>query len=223
MRPFLVLTTVWLAGTFACLAQDRDRFDRQDYGRPAETIPTGTRISVRTEGVIEVRDQSDGRIFPATIAEDVNDPDGHVLIPRGSPVELIVQNVGHGEMAIDIDAIRVYGRRYMVSAEVYRDSRRVNNNTGAYVGGGALIGGVIGAIAGGGKGAIAGAAAGAAAGGATSVLTRGRIVDIPPESVIDFRLDRPLTVSSGYFDEDRGYDRDGYHYHNGYYDRRGGR
>lgn len=218
MRAYLVITAVGLAA-FACMAQDRDRDYQRENGPKVESIPAGTRIDVRTEGPIVVRDHSTGRIFPASVATDVVDPDGHILIPQGAPVEMIVQNVGEGEMAIDIDSISVRGHRYMVSAEVYRDSRRTNPNTGAYIGGGAVFGTVLGAITGGGKGAVAGAIAGAAAGGGAAILTRGREVNVPPESVLTFRLERPLMLG---LDEDRGYDEDGYHYHNRYYDRGSG-
>src|SRR5262249_53426765 len=121
----------------------------------------------------DVRDRSDGRIFTGEIAEDVLGASNQVLIPRGSRVELIVQNVGRGEMAIDLDSVSVAGRRYMADAAIYRDSRRAgigtNARTGEYVGGGALFGTILGAIAGGGKGAAIGAVAGAAAGGSAQV------------------------------------------------------
>ena len=54
-------------------------------------------------------------------------------------------------------------------------------------------------------------------------MTRGPHVWIPAESVLSFQLDQPLAVGTGRFVDDRGYDENGYHYHNGYYDRGGGR
>ena len=70
---------------------------------------------------------------------------------------------------------------------------RLDNNTAAYVGGGALLGTIIGAIAGGGKGAAIGAAAGAAA-GAGAVVYRGRLINVPAGSQLTFRLDEGLTM-----------------------------
>ena len=81
------------------------------------------------------------------------------------------------------------------------------------MGGGAVLGTVLGAIAGGGRGAAIGAASGAAAGAGTQVLTRGRRVDVPAESILSFRLDRQLVIN----DHDAGEDRNGQHYHR--YDR----
>jgi hypothetical protein len=53
---------------------------------------------------------------------------------------------------------------------------------------------LIGAVAGGGKGAAIGAAVGAAGGAATQVLTRGKEVQIPAETVLTFRLDQPWAI-----------------------------
>jgi hypothetical protein len=54
-----------------------------------------------------------------------------------------------------------------------REGLGANKRTGAFVGGTALLGTVIGAIAGGGNGAAIGAVAGAGAGAGAQVLTRG--------------------------------------------------
>ena len=223
MRPLLIVSTVCLTAALGCYGQDQDR----DRGNYVQSIPAGTRIRVRTEQPIDVRDYSDGRIYRGTVAEDVVDPSNRLLIPRGADVEMIVQNVGEHEVAIDLDALSFEGRRYMVNAETYRRSRRAgvgaNERTGKYVGGGALFGTILGAIAGGGKGAAIGALAGAAAGGGAEMATRGHEVHIPPESILTFHLEDPLQVATGRYSRDNGYDENGYHYHDGYYDRGGGR
>ena len=56
------------------------------------------------------------------------------------------------------------------------------------------IGAIIGAIAGGGKGAAIGAGSGAGAGAVTQIITKGGSVKVPVESVLTFKLDRPLRV-----------------------------
>lgn len=184
--------------------------------QPRETLPPGTNITVRTNSSIDMRGSSDGRIYTATIDQDVLDRDGRVVIPRGSNTELIVRNVARNDMVLDMDSIEVNGRRYVVSTEdqVYDSDRKdgvgKNSRTGKFVGAGAIAGAIIGAIAGGGKGAAIGALAGGGAGAGAQVATRGRNVRVPSESLLTFRLDRPLTVST---DADRGYDRGGRHYH----------
>ena len=180
-----------------------------------EIVPAGTEVTVRTNELIDSRDP-DGRIYTGTLDRDVLDRDGRVAIPRGSQVELIDRGVGSHEMVLDLESIIANGRRYTVDATEQgisggnRQGVGENRRTAKYVGGGAVIGSIIGAIAGGGKGAAIGAAAGAATGAGTQVATRGRAIHVPPESLLTFRLERPIRVFER---PDPGYTRDGRHYH----------
>jgi len=182
----------------------------------ADEITTGTQITVRTDETIDLAKWDRGRIYPATIDHDVFAANGDLMIPRGAQAELIVRQIGHDEMALDLESINVAGRRYVVNAAggAYDTSGKAgvgdNRRTGKFVGGGAIIGGIIGAIAGGGKGAAIGAAAGAATGAGAQMATRGHEIHVPVESLLTFRLDQPLFVSPG---PDGGYTRDGHHYH----------
>jgi hypothetical protein len=130
-------------------------------------------------------------------------------------VELIVRRARDNDLILDIESITSYGQRYAIDTQAQRieSSDRsgigANKRTGEFVGGGAVLGTIIGAIAGGGKGAAIGAAAGAAAGAGGQVLTQGREVRVPAESILNFRLDRPLLVNI----PDTGSMRSGYHYH----------
>jgi hypothetical protein len=186
-----------------------------------ETVPSGASITVRTNDAIDLRNSSDGRIFTGVIDRDVRDNSGGVAIPRGANAELIVRNLGQNDMAVDLESVTVGGQRYVVRAseEQYnrsgsRDDRiGKNERTGKYVGGGALLGTIIGAVAGGGKGAAIGAVAGGAAGAGTQVMTRGHDVRVPSESLLTFRLERPLAVGRGEYSRDNGYSQEGRHYH----------
>jgi hypothetical protein len=166
---------------------------------------------------------SDGRVFTGTVAEDVMSQSSSIIIPRGARAELIVQNLSGDEGTIDLESLTFDGRRYMVNAEKYQLSRKTgvgaNERTAKYVGGGALFGTLLGALAGGGKGAAIGAAAGGAAGAGAQTMTRGRAVKVPAETVLNFRLDEPLAIAVDPYTQDRGYDANGYHYHNDYYRR----
>src|SRR6266852_2823664 len=164
------------------------------------TIEPGASITVRTNQTINAS-TSDHRVFTGVVDQDVVDRDGRVAIPRGSNVELEVRNVNNGELALDLDSVTVNGERYSLVADAYdstgndrRDGIGKNSRTGKYVGGGAVLGTIIGAIAGGGKGAAIGAASGAGAGAAAQIITRGKEVHVPAESVIRFRLDSPLRL-----------------------------
>ncbi len=175
---------------------DSDVMPAAGWTRSA-VIPAGTEIVVRTIDPIDVRQPDPHRQFLATVERDVLDADGNVAIPRGAPAHLIVHSVGDGEIAIDLRSVSVNGRRYILNSENIIDERvregpGANKRTAEYVGGGALLGTVLGAIAGGGKGAAIGALAGGAAGAGTQVLTRGPEIHIPPETILTFRLDRPV-------------------------------
>jgi hypothetical protein len=177
-----------------------------------QTVPSGARIDVRTIEPITAQN-ADGRVFTATVAQDVVDTNGRVLIPRGAPAELMVRRAGKNDLVVDLDSVTINGRRYGLAAnEIDRGGKAglgANSRTGKFVGGGAVLGTVLGAIAGGGKGAAIGALAGGAAGAGTQILTRGHAIKIPSESVLTFKLEQPLTVDV----RDTGYTRNGRHYH----------
>jgi hypothetical protein len=182
---------------------DNQYQENRDYGQSRMervVLPPGTEVSVRTNERIDSRDVVEGQTFSAQIDEDIRDTDGSVAIPRGSEVWLVTRRVEvNGDITLDVDSISVASRRYRVSTsdeelQSRKDGVGGNARTGRYVGGGAVLGAIIGAIAGGGKGAAIGAASGAGAGAAAQIITRGREVRVPAESVIRFRLDRPLKL-----------------------------
>ena len=83
----------------------------------------------------------------------------------------------------------------VVSSDYTLQGKGRGKNTAEKVGGGAALGAIIGALAGGGKGAAIGAGVGAGAGGTIQVLTRGQQVKVPSETVLEFRLQQPATVT----------------------------
>src|ERR1041385_2390599 len=186
-------------------------------GSRADSIDVGTQITVRTTDPINVSN-SDGRQFLATVDQDVMSRNGTVAIPRGADAWLIVRRISNDEITVDLDSVEVNGQRYsVVSQETSvdadrRDSVGANRRTGEYVGGGAALGAIIGAIVGGGKGAAIGAGAGAAAGAGTQVLTRGRNVAVPSESLLTFKWQEPLRVGTA----QNMFSRDGHWYREGY-------
>jgi outer membrane lipoprotein SlyB len=90
----------------------------------------------------------------------------------------------------------VNGSTYLVISRDLQQSSGLGRNTrtAETVGGGAALGTLIGAAAGGAKGGVIGALAGAAAGAAVQILTQGKEVKIPAETVLQFRLDEPLQL-----------------------------
>lgn len=203
-KLLLAIPAVLLGMQYTALAQEVD------------TLPPGTEIAVRTDEPIEVSHWDRGRIYRGEVARDLYATDGDLAFSRGTPVELTVRQIGPDDYTVDLESIVSNGRRFMVdtTGQAYDTGRRQgvgeNRRTAKYLGGGAVIGSIIGAIAGGGKGAAIGAAAGAAAGAGAQMTTRGREIHIPAESLLTFRLDRPLHYVEG---PDNGYTREGYHYH----------
>ncbi|HWD97791.1 MAG TPA: hypothetical protein VG345_02080 [Bryobacteraceae bacterium] len=164
------------------------------------TLPAGTAIAVRTNERIDTRDASQGTSYSAQVDRDITSPDGNVLIPRGSEARLVVRRVNDNSLTLDLESVRVNGRIFRVDTSSPnpggREGLGENKRTGEFVGGGAVLGTLLGAIAGGGKGAAIGALAGAGAGAGAQVLTRGDQVKVPAESVLSFRLERPLHLNA---------------------------
>jgi hypothetical protein len=103
---------------------------------------------------------------------------------------------GSSELQLELTRMVIDGRDYpVVSSDYTLQGKGRGKNTAEKVGGGAALGAIIGAIAGGGKGAAIGAGVGAGAGGAVQVLTRGQQVKVPSETLLEFRLQQPATVT----------------------------
>jgi hypothetical protein len=200
-----------------------DRGCRAEFAVPAEPrrpmpevtrIEPGTVVPVRTNQYISSA-RADGRVFTGSVSQDVMGSNGALAIPQGSEVELIVRNAANGDLVLDLESVMINGRRYAVDASANRidaDKKEgvgANERTGKFVGGGALLGGIIGAIAGGGKGAAIGAGVGAAAGAGDEMATRGREVRVPSETLVTFQLSQPLVMGIA----DDGRTEGGEHYH----------
>jgi len=213
-----VATTV-LAIVSAAAAGVQPTYARAPQARAI--IDADTTLQVRTTEPIDVK-TADGLIFKGTVDQDVLDRNGDVAIPEGSTVELMARKSGD-EMTLDLESVTVSGQRYAVQADqstigttgqLGAGARTIgaNKDTAVYVGGGALLGTIVGAIAGGGKGAAIGAAIGAAGGAGAQIVTKGRSLSLPAESLVTFRLARRLNVGVA----DTGFDRDSRHYHRDY-------
>jgi hypothetical protein len=169
----------------------------------SRSVAPGTEVQVRTAQAINVKDSSaSGRTYTASVAQDVLSQNGSVAIPKGSPATLRVirPSADSKDMTLALSSVTVHGRRYSVDSESLtekgsKDGLGANKRTGKFVGGGAVGGALIGALAGGGKGAAIGALAGGAAGAGAQVLTRGKNLNVPAETVLKFRLENGLTLS----------------------------
>ena len=214
LRQTLTRFTTGIAAAAMLVAPALAAAQSWNYVNP---IPAGTTLQIRTAETIDT-DTIDGRIFRGTVETDVYDVQGRVAIPRGATAELVVRRGPDNELVLDLDSVTVQGRRYGVDASRNRiregiDIREsgigANRETARNVGGGALLGAILGAAIGGGDGAAAGAAAGAAVGASAQILTKGRRVNVPAETLLSYRLQTDMNLDV----RDSGFDRDGFHYH----------
>ena len=168
-------------------------------------LPVGTELPVRVEETIDSGQAAEGQTYAAEITRDVLDANGDVVIPRGANAQIVIRSASKGgrfrgssDLALDLASVSVGGRRYQLStADLVQKGKTgmgANKRTAEYTGGGGAIGAIIGAIAGGGKGAAIGAGSGAAAGAITQIVTKGGAIKVPAETVLTFKLDRPLRV-----------------------------
>jgi hypothetical protein len=167
-------------------------------------IPAGADLTIRTNEEINATSAAAGRTYSAVLDKDVMDASGNIAIPKGSEARLVVKDASSGgttssgNLVLDLQSINVGGQSYLVNtADVTQGGDRgigKNKRTAEMVGGGAVLGTLLGALAGGGKGAAIGAVAGAAAGGAAQVLTKGKEVKVPAETVLTFRTEQPMRL-----------------------------
>jgi hypothetical protein len=168
-------------------------------------LPAGTQVSVRSEETIDSATAVEGQTYAAEIADNVLDANGDVVIPHGSNAQIVIRSASKGgrfrgtsDLVLDLKSITVEGKEYLISTADLRESGKqglgANKRTAEYTGGAAALGAIIGAIAGGGKGAAIGAGAGAGGGALTQVLTKGAAIRVPAETVLTFKLDKPVQI-----------------------------
>lgn len=179
-RAFGLLLAAALGCSTLALAQDSGRDqDRYRDSDRVRRLDPGTVIPVRTNESIDV-DKGDNRVYMGTVDQDVRGDNGRLVIPRGASIELMVRYTHDNDLVLDLDSVVVNGQRYALKSEPKRMEAQRDDS---------LIGNIVGAINGG--------------------EARGRAVRVPRDTVVTFRLERPLDLGV----VDRGIDRDGHHYH----------
>lgn len=182
------------------------------------TVPAGTVIPVRMTDNLDSATTQPNSIFHGALAADLI-VDGMIAAPRGSTVVgrvITAKDAAHfsgsSELAIELTSIDAQGQQISVVTDSYdKKGAGRGKNTAMKAGGGAALGAIIGALAGGGKGAAIGAASGGALGTGVNGVTRGQQVQIPSETLVNFKLQSPVAVTtsksvhgSRSFDADQG-------------------
>jgi hypothetical protein len=165
------------------------------------TIPAGQPVTVRMIDSIDSAHNESGQTFRATL----NSPlvsHGRVVVPAGEPVSIILEYAkgagrirGRSELELRLGTLTYHGRAYRIDSTTYEAEGKARGKSSAVrTGIGTAAGAVIGALAGGGKGAGIGAVVGGGGAAGFQLATHGQQVKVPSESLITFRLERPLTV-----------------------------
>jgi hypothetical protein len=206
MRKRFVLTATLLAGMAIVTPNSGANFRAgaaaQDKKRI--TVPAGTRILIRTIDPIDSTKQKTGYRFSATLETNLQAED-MVIAPRGTTIYGRLANAssagrmkGSSDLTLELTDIVINGTAYPLLTSTYEiKGKGEGGNTAKKVVGGAGLGALIGGLAGGGKGAGIGALAGAGAGTAIAASKKGEQLQIPSESLLEFRLEQPVALPVG--------------------------
>jgi hypothetical protein len=171
---------------------------------PTITLPAGTMIPVRiTEWLSSDKNQSGDR-FSASLEQPLV-ANGWVVAVRGQIVAgrvALAKKAGRvsgvSQLGVELSELTlVDGQVLPVRTQLLQSSAGTSNGrdaTGVAMTTG--VGAAIGAAAEGGEGAAIGAGAGAVAGIIGVLTTRGKPTVIPPEAMLTFRLEAPLSIST---------------------------
>jgi outer membrane lipoprotein SlyB len=102
---------------------------------------------------------------------------------------------GSSQLTLELTDIVINGTAYPLLTSTFEvKGKGEGKKTAGKVIGGTGLGALIGGIAGGGTGAAIGALAGAAGGTALAGSKKGEQLQIPSESLLEFRLEQPVSL-----------------------------
>jgi hypothetical protein len=168
------------------------------------TLPAGSIIQIRTTDFLSSDGNHKGDQFIATLAQPIV-VDGWVVMRRGQTITGQVTDAakagrvkGVSRLQLDLSQLTlVNGQLLPIQTQLLNASAGTSNGRDA-----AAIalttgtGAAIGAAAAGGPGAAIGAGAGFVASVAGVLLTRGKPTIIVPETVLTFKLEQPVSLST---------------------------
>ena len=177
----------------------------QEHIPEALNVAAGKYITVRLNNFLTSDHNQPGDAFTATLVEPIV-IDGFVVAQRGQMVNGRVVEVekagrvkGVSSMRIELTGLTlVDGQQLPIKTQLmYRKGETSNGRDAGAVLGTTALGTIVGAAATGtGFGAGMGAIGGAVVGTVGVLVTRGRPTVITPESVMTFRVEQPLTIST---------------------------
>lgn len=173
-------------------------------------LAAGTTITASTNAELRSHKNKVGDTVTATVASDVKDNSGRVVIPAGSEVVLKVTAIKEAEnksdktgtLTLQPTSVSMNGRSYPISATIEGvttelQGRGTNAGDIAKPAAGAAVGAVVGRVLGGStKGAIIGGVLGGAVGAQRAVETKDRDVVLPQGTTVTLSLDERFTPTT---------------------------
>ena len=179
--------------------------DPPPYGLPPQlTIKPGTFVTVRVDEMLSSDRNQESDVFSATLMQPIV-VDGVVVAQRGQTILGRVAEArkagrveGVSRLGLELTALTlVDGTQAAIQSQLLtRDGRSSVGRDVSAVANTTAMGAAVGAAADWDRGAAIGAGAGAAVGVIGVLLTRGHPTVIHPESVLTFRIESPVTVST---------------------------
>ena len=171
-------------------------------------LASGTVIATAVDQEINSRTSKQGQVVTTTVASDVTDASGRVVIPAGARVTMTIteiresENKGDktGKLTLTPTEVAFAGKSYPLSASAealdrHLVDRKTNAGDVAKVGAGAAAGAIVGRVIGGNtKGAVIGGIIGGAVGTQRAVETQDRDVVVPAGSRVQLTLQGGLTI-----------------------------
>ena len=157
------------------------------------TIPSGTRLVLRTADAIDSRRHQAGHRFRAQL-ESAIVIDGITAVPRGAFVHGRIAQASQGGRAVGSSSMAIEFTDLMIDDQLFEIATegmqaKTGNEAGRTAGRtarSAVIGGLI--------GGRSGAKTGAAVGVGASILTSGASINVPAGTILETRLRVPVTV-----------------------------
>jgi outer membrane protein with glycine zipper len=176
----------------------------------ASSLAAGTTLTATTTAEIRSHKNKVGDTVTATVASDVTDAAGRVVIPAGSEVTLQVTAIKESEnksdktgtLTVKPVAVSINGQSHPISASIESvdtklEGRGTNAGDIAKPAAGAAVGAVVGRVLGGSsKGAIIGGVIGGAVGAQRAVETKDRDVVLPQGTAVTISLEEPFTPTT---------------------------
>ena len=170
------------------------------------SLSAGTTVSASTTAEISSVKNKVGDTVTATVASDIKDNAGRVVIPAGSEVVLKITAIKvsenksdkTGTLTLQPTSVMVNGTSYPLSARIdsvgtHLQGRKTGAGDIAKPAAGAAVGAVVGRVLGGStKGAIIGGVLGGAVGAQRAVETKDRDVVLPEGTTIVLVLEQPF-------------------------------